>query len=146
MRVNFKAIPLSAPHPALPGQQHQWWPILNVVLFYKHKRTPPIEAVVDSGSQTCLFHAAFGRLLGIDIESGVEGPLGGVIGGAMGKVYYHKVRLLAAGETYEIAAGFSHQLSCAGLLGQVGFFDHFITTFDYTPDPPCFEVTRIRAN
>lgn len=146
MRVNFKAIPLQTPHPALPGQQFQWWPILNVVLFYKHKRTPAIEAVVDSGSQTCLFHANFGRLLGIDIESGVEGPLGGVIGGAMGKVYYHKIRALIAGESYEIAAGFSHQLSCAGLLGQVGFFDHFITTFDYNPYPPCFEVTRIRVN
>src|ERR1043166_3120741 len=37
---------------------------------------------------------------------------------------------------FEVMAGFSPQLSVAGLLGQVGFFDNFIVTFDYTPHPP----------
>jgi len=82
----------------------------------------------------------------MNVDDGVEGPLGGVIGGATGKVYYHKIRLLVAGESIEIMAGFSHQLSVPGLLGQIGFFDNFIVTFDWTPHPPCLDVQRIQRN
>ena len=82
----------------------------------------------------------------MDIKSGIPGNLGGVIGGVKGELYYHKVRLIAAGESYDITAGFSSTLSVPALLGQVGFFDHFIVTFDYTPQPPCFDVEKIQRN
>jgi len=82
----------------------------------------------------------------MDVRSGVEGPLGGVIGGAQGKVYYHKIRILVAGEYLDVRAGFSYDLSVLGLLGQIGFLDNFIVNFDNTPDPPCFEVHRIQRN
>ena len=81
--------------------------MLNAVLFYKHRKSPVCEAIVDSGSQTCLFHADLGQAMGMRVESGIEGPLGGVIDQSRGKVYYHKVRMLVAGESLEIVAGFS---------------------------------------
>jgi len=70
--------------------------------------------------------------------------LGGVIGGARAKLYYHKIRLLAAAESFDVTAGFSPNLSVPALLGQVGFFDQFIVTFDHTSHPPCFELQRIQ--
>lgn len=145
MRVAYKPFP-TTPHPAFPKQDTVWWPVLNLVIFYRHNRSRRIEAIVDSGSQQCLFHAGIGEALGMNVDDGVEGPLGGVIGGATGKVYYHKIRLLVAGESIEIMAGFSHQLSVPGLLGQIGFFDNFIVTFDWTPHPPCLDVQRIQRN
>ncbi len=84
--------------------------------------------------------------MGIDMRSGPETPLGGAIGGHAGKVYYHKVKMLVAGESIEILAGFSPNLSVAALLGQMGFFDNFVVTMDYTPDPPCLELRRIYRN
>lgn len=120
--------------------------MLNVVLFYRHNRTRPIEAIVDSGCQNCLFHADVGSAIGIDVTKGPEGPLGGAVGGSQGKVYYHKVRMLVAAEYIEIIAGFSPQLSIAALLGQIGFFDNFVVTMDYTPDPPLLDLRRIYRN
>jgi len=38
---------------------------------------------------------------------------------------------------------FAYGLSATGILGQIGFFDHFIVTFDWTPHPPCFDVQTI---
>jgi hypothetical protein len=60
--------------------------------------------------------------------------------------YIHRVRLLLAGETFETSVVFAEKLPVAGILGQVGFFDHFTVTFDWTPNPPCFEVHRIQRN
>jgi len=143
LRINFKAFPVT-PNLAFPSQTIQWRPILNVVIFYRHARSQRVEAIVDSGSDYCLFHASIGESLGMDIKSGIPGNLGGVIGGVKGELYYHKVRLIAAGESYDITAGFSSTLSVPALLGQVGFFDHFIVTFDYTPQPPCFDLEKIQ--
>lgn len=82
----------------------------------------------------------------MDIRDGIPGNLGGVIGGLKGELYYHRIRLFAAGESYDITAGFSPTLSVPALLGQLGFFDHFIVTFDYAPHPPCFDVQKIHGN
>lgn len=101
---------------------------------------------MDSGSDYCLFHSSIGASLGMDVESGIEGGLGGVIGGVRSKLYYHKVRLLTAGEYFDVMAGFSPSLSVPALLGQVGFFDQFVVTFDYAPHPPCFELQRIHRS
>jgi len=82
----------------------------------------------------------------MNVRSGTVGPLGGVIGGSRGDVYYHKIRMMVAGESLEIKAGFSYELSVPALLGQIGFFDNFTVSFDNTPHPPCFEVNRIQRN
>ena len=84
--------------------------------------------------------------MGMDVFSGAEGPLGGAVGASRGKVYYHKVRILVAGQNLDIIAGFSPDLSVAGLLGQIGFFNNFVVTFDYTPNPPVMDLQRIYRN
>jgi len=84
--------------------------------------------------------------MGIDITSGITSTIKGMSHGMGAEFYFHKVRLLVAGEALEITAGFSHQLSVAGLLGQSGFFNNFIVTFDFTPHPPSFDIQRIDRN
>ena len=101
---------------------------------------------MDSGSDYCLFHASIGESLGMDVKSGIAGSLGGAIGGARGELYYHRIRLFAAGESYDLVAGFSSTLSVPALLGQIGFFDNFTVTFDYTSHPPCFDLQKIPRN
>lgn len=115
-----------------------------MVISYGNVQSPRLEALVDSGADRCLFHAGIGEALGIEVRKGVEVPFGGVIGGSTGKIYYHKVTLLALGERVEITGGFSYELSFDALLGRTGFFDNFIVTFDHTTDPPCLELQRIR--
>ena len=90
-----------------------------------------------------MFHASIGEAHGIKIERGQPGPLAGVIGGAKGTVYYHKVKLIVGSEMIAISAGFSHELSIAGLLGRHGFFENFVVTFDPCSNPPGLEVSRI---
>jgi len=92
LRVNYKPFPVS-PNPAFPSLDTVWRPILNVVIFYQHRRSNRIECVVDSGSPWCFFRGDVGDSLGMDVRNGVEEPLGGVIGGAQGRVYYHKIRI-----------------------------------------------------
>lgn len=121
-------------------------PVVNVQLIHRHAQTQRFEAIVDTGSPYCFFHSSIGRAIGIKIEDGVEGPLGGVIGGARGKVFYHKVKLKVAAEIIEITGGFSDELSVGALLGDNGFLNNFILTFDPTPHPPCFEFQRIHRN
>ncbi len=106
MRIAYKAFPV-LPHPAFPAENFIWRPVLNVALSYEHAQTQRFEALVDSGADRCLFHASIGAALGMEVRAGIEMPFGGVIGGATGKIYYHKVGLLAAGEWIEMTAGFS---------------------------------------
>ena len=73
----------------------------------------------------------------------MEYPFGGV-SGAQAIGYIHKIRMQVAGSSYETTVCFCYELSMAGILGQIGFFDHFIATFDWTPNPPTFELERIQ--
>jgi hypothetical protein len=117
---------------------------MNVKLIYKH--SPPtkwIESFVDSGSHTTIFHAGFCRSMGIDLESGVESSLGGVIGGAAAPIYFHKVKILLGAEQVETMVGFCEKLSVAGLLGRRGLFDNFIVKIDSSTNPPFFELEKI---
>lgn len=90
--------------------------------------------MVGTGSDYCLFHASIGASIGVKIHSGPEGDLGGVISSPRSKVYYHDIKLVVGADIVEIKAGFSWDLN-ENLLGQIGFFDNFIVTFDPTPLP-----------
>lgn len=112
-------------------------------LIIGHAPTRRFEAVVDSGSPSCLFHADIAKAHGLKVETGVEGPLGGVVGGAIGKVYYHKVKLAFGSNIIPITAGFSPLLSVAAILGRHGFFEHFKIVFDPSSTPPGLQIERI---
>src|ERR1700722_800678 len=112
IRVPYKMYPIAGSDPRVPaGSSALWVPILNVVVIHNHTKSKRIEAYVDSGAPTCLFHASIGRALGMKVESGVEGPLGGVVGGAISKVYHHDIKVEVLGQIVSVKAGFSDALS-----------------------------------
>lgn len=118
--------------------------VVNLVIG--HATTRKFEAVVDSGSAACLFHADIGKAHGLKLKDGAPGPLRGVVGGASGDVYYHQVKLQIGTSLISINAGFSEHLSVAGLLGRHGFFEHYSVLFDPSNNPPGFEITRIHRS
>ncbi len=91
------------------------------------------EVLVDSGADFCLFHAEIGELLGIDITKGKAREVFGV-GGKASLYYIHKITIEVGGWPYEIDAGFMPSVSGRamyhGLVGQKGFFENFIVTFN----------------
>jgi hypothetical protein len=116
--------------------------MLTVSLVIGHAPTRRFEAIVDSGSPSCLFHADIGEAHGLDIEAGRAGPLSGVVGGSKGNVYYHQVKLVVPGGMISIFGGFSRNLSVAAILGRHGFFEHYTITFDPSNKPPGLEIIR----
>jgi hypothetical protein len=117
--------------------------VLNVSLIYNHSETKRFEALVDSGAASCLFHAKIGRALGMKVETGKEGPLGGVLANKKGKLFFHDVKIKWMGHMINIYAGFSDELSTLAILGRNGFFDNFSIAFDPCDTPPGMQIRRI---
>lgn len=107
MKFNCKTWP-GASQNAFPDEHYHWAPIVNLRLIHKH--SPPtkwIEAIADTGAHCCMFHASFCHALGIDLKNGIEGNLGGIIGGANIPVYFHPVKILIGSTQVQTMAGFS---------------------------------------
>jgi hypothetical protein len=91
----------------------------------------------------CLFHAELLKPFGIKLKDGIEDAIGGVGKQVKIPVYYHDIQILVGMDwSIGVRAGFSEELSTAGLLGRLGFFDAFRVTFDHSVHPPCVELTR----
>jgi hypothetical protein len=147
LRKKYVGIPIDSPDPGLKGEQSFWIPSLDVRFLFHHRLTPPVKAIVDSGSPYCLFRAQIGEWIGLDITRGEEGQLGGIIGGVREPVYFHKVCLLIENNwRIEVVAGFMKNLGVAAILGRKGFFDSFRVTFDHSSQPPEVEITRIQTD
>ncbi len=81
---------------------------------------------------------------GINLRDGIEGSLGGVGQKAFIPVYFHDIWILVGIDwKMGVRAGFSEELSVAGILGRMGFFDCFRVTFDHSETPPVLEINRI---
>ena len=145
MNYPYKAFPRLEPDP-VTKLNDAWKPVLQVLIWYNHKRSGLLESIVDTGADHTIFDAQIGDDLGIPIRKGREVPFTGVAMGTRTVGYLHKVTLTVAAQTYEAPIIFAYDISATGILGQIGFFDHFIVTFDWTPDPPCFDVQRIPRN
>ena len=65
------------------------------------------------------------------------------MGGSVGEVFYHKIKLKGAADIIPITAGFSEQLAVAAILGRHGFFEHFTVTFDPCSVPLGLTIERI---
>ena len=143
MRFNYKIVPVK-PSPVFPAETSAWIPVIPVRLSYGHgKQSLAFEAIVDSGAADCLFHAQIGKQIGLDVEKGPKRDIGGVGQGATIEAYYHNVKLWVGTGMIQIKAGFSPNLSVAGLLGRRGFFENFIIKFDPSASPPGFEIQRL---
>jgi len=109
-------------------------PCIPVYLGYKHKGIW-VWPVVDSGAETTVFSSDLGRELGIAVPSGERRTIKGI--GGRGTAFYHPVELLLSDDAgsvrYKTHVGFTRMLrglGASGLLGQTGFFDKFVVTFD----------------
>jgi hypothetical protein len=90
-----------------------------------------------------MFHAGFCRSLGIRLTDGIKGDLSGVVGGKTADLYFHKIKILVGGYQVTTMAGFSEEISVAGLLGRRGFVEEFIVKIDSSTAPPSFEIEKI---
>jgi hypothetical protein len=93
-----------------------------------------ILAIADSGSDRTIFNTEVARLLGITIQRGTMETFSGTSGHKQA-VYYHplevEIRSGSLAISYEAEIGFALlPRDIAGLLGQVGFFDHFEVTLN----------------
>jgi hypothetical protein len=90
-----------------------------------------------------MFHAGFCRVLGIRLKEGIRGDLAGVVGGKVADLYFHKIKILVGSYQITTMAGFSEELSVAGLLGRRGFFEDFVVKIDSSTNPPHFDLDKI---
>jgi len=141
----YRAFPLDQTDP-VTKLDFAWRPALKVLIWYNHKRTAPIESIVDTGADHCIFDAELGEALGIPVTKGDRCQLLGFAKGASAMGFVHKVALTVAAHRIETRVVFAYGIASTGILGQHGFFDHFTVTFDWTPDPPCFDLRRIPRN
>ncbi len=111
-------------------------PVIPIELTY-NDRTVPYDVLIDSGSDICIFHSNIGDLLGIDLTSGRPEEVFGV-GGKVSIYYLHRISIMVGGWPFEIDAGFMPNVSGSvvpyGILGQKGFFEHFVVKFDLSKE------------
>ena len=106
-------------------------PLVTIVL--KHgERKVKLFALVDSGADACLFPKGVADLLGIDVRSGDRIDFIG-IGGSSTQFYFHEVEILLGSYQVKAKVGFStsQNIGMSGVLGQQGFFENFIISFDH---------------
>jgi hypothetical protein len=84
-------------------------------------------ALVDSGADLCIFAGEIGELIGVDVISGTERRVSGVVAGQTRSYYLHDVEIEVGGYCRPAEVGFMPDLAPNGhgLLGQAGFFDLF---------------------
>lgn len=95
-------------------------------------RSVSYHVLVDSGADICIFDAQVASALGIDVESGMSAPVGG-IAGQTATYFIHPVTIEVGGWPFKIQAGFLPVVAGGfsyGVVGQKGFFEHFVVKFD----------------
>lgn len=94
-------------------------------------RSVDYEVLVDSGADSCIFDAQIADILGIDLADGERRIVAGITG--VQKPYVvHPVTIEVGGRVFETVAGFLPDMPPLGygVVGQQGFFEHFIVRFD----------------
>ena len=110
-------------------------PMLEVILVNGHVHYR-CTALVDSGSDRCVFPDSFRRNLGLKDSEGMLGPDADTGGGIVLQRRYWDLSLQVDGLGKQIRTiiGFDARLNnCGhGVLGQHGFFENFRIAFDHT--------------
>jgi hypothetical protein len=128
LRIPYKKYPAT---DAPGGFFHAASVPVSIALPAKNSpRSKRFDGIIDSGASFCLFHGSIGRAIGLEIEQGKKASTMGVSGGM--DLYLHEVAIYIPGGAITTTAGFSDELSLAGLLGMTGFFEHFKITFEPT--------------
>ncbi len=135
MRVPYR--PATGRNPSI------LYPLIRVAIGKRHaQRSRFFEAMVDSGSADCMFHASIAQSIGIRLDTGRREVRTG-ISGATSDVWVHPVLLYVGADMFQIEASFSRNLPLAGLLERNGFFEYFKITSDPSTDPPELDIERV---
>lgn len=117
------------PYPGPDGDIMR--PVIPITLFNPsspHSPSVGYHGLVDSGADYCVFSREIADMLEIDITTGEEHLLGGVVAGERRPVYFHAIEIAigsyGSGLRLPIWAGFMPDLATTGygLLGRQGFF------------------------
>lgn len=120
------------PSAAFPYGQTIPRALIEVALQNADKRIEPFYALIDSGSDYCLFPADFAPLLGLNLI-----VMPGVTGYGLGDdsdMRFAPLELEIGGlGKWEVYAAFSTLWNGRGmgLIGHLGFFDRFRVRFDW---------------
>ena len=120
MKFPYKPFPLPQPYP-ITKLDFAWRPVLKVFIWYNHKRSMPLESVLDTGADHCIFDGEIGDEVGIPVTNGVPVPFTGIARGAQTTGFLHNVTLTLATQTFQAPVVFAYGISATGILGQTGF-------------------------
>ena len=132
MRIPYKAIGSQDPQvlKVFPENKLTFRPVIAVALQHQNTKQK-FSALVDSGADACLFPKDVAEVLNIDIKSGQWTFFTGIGGGEV-PFYFHEIDIFVGEYQLRAKVGFSTStIGTTGLLGQQGFFDHFIISFGY---------------
>lgn len=107
-------------------------PVISIILK-RGTRSVSSDVLVDSGSDSCLFSLEVASALGITVTPEHQHTIGG-LSGIQRESYVYPVTIKVGINSYKTKVGFMHNVSGAfnyGIVGQAGFFDHFIVKFNH---------------
>jgi len=140
LKYPYRRFPCT-PDEVFPDRHSILRPFIDIAVKYKNEHQR-IWALLDTGSDWCVFPAQLGELLGIPIKEGKQLPLVGI--SSQGIAYFHEVTLEIGGWSHNCLVGFCYDFDTMGtppLLGHEGFFDRYKATFDYQKE--IIEIDRI---
>ena len=105
-------------------------PVIPIRIRFQN-RSVGYEVLVDSGADSCIFDAQIADILGIELAAGDRRMVAGITG-VQRPYFTHPVTIGVGERAFEIVAGFLPDMPPLGygVVGQHGFFDHFIVRFD----------------
>jgi hypothetical protein len=134
-RIVIQYLPYREDEPRL-GQPPAQRPTLNLTVSTEHLEIR-IRALVGTGSQSCIFGRAVADALDIDVRSGALPRRSlRILGGIHEAALAHVTTDLPPfeGLSWQAEAAFLAEnldLSFAGILGQEGFLDRWVASFNY---------------
>jgi hypothetical protein len=119
MKFKYKKYPPNFLRPVIP------------ISLVKNNIEVPYQALIDSGSDICIFDAELLEILGVKLTDGERRELIGATG-QPAVFYLHLIGIKIGGWRYNIKAGFMPRNAALdyGLVGQQGFFNIFKVSFD----------------
>ncbi|MBI4135526.1 aspartyl protease family protein [Candidatus Uhrbacteria bacterium] len=130
MKFSYERIDV-APSLAFPHVDTTLRPIIPITLEHSGIKAE-YGALIDSGADFCIFHPLVAKVLGLELGEDKKAVFSGVGGNGM-TAYFHTITAHVGNYPYQLYCGFSHDIppDGYGILGQIGFFDHFRVVLDY---------------
>ena len=131
MKFKYRKYPPDPASEAHPSSKSILRPVIPIEIIHQSNKLK-IYALVDSGSDSCIFPGSVGKALGLNVTKGKKESLSGLKGEPV-LAYFHNITFKIGGWKYPCFGGFSAVFDKLpyGILGQNDFFSRFIVTLDY---------------